>query len=1480
MIVEGAKMAVVDMLSFTPPPSAVSSTSLMSVSSFGIHAMTMGSPSINFKKHDSRHAVTKSHGATTEYLHVTGTGSGIHVLHKDLPNRLLTDGIRYQPRYDDAIAAADLSKAKIETWGDPEVIHGETIYVNAEHGSDVVVVDVPVPGWLPKSFTYKITGNSTVPVAVSLISLQVHNGTLQYLNNTTGKYQIGRYAEEMSFNSRGYLEFTSKPDYSINDSFYDTVNYFLRLELPKNDWETKGKALIESVETFYADNYILANPNFDKTINWLVNADFTNYTELSGVPKDILNEYGIVDFQSWEVLSNYVAGYNIGDVGYVGKELLWDGVHFQASSTTGIGAARISQRFKQHHSTYDTFLSEPAGSPYKGFATLAFDLYSETAGANGLSIQLKDTTTGEWYTFALDGGIGSWGYNEPMVVGNVSIGEWRTYSTVIPTDGREQSVFEISIIGDGTDSGMAEYTVRNLRFGQVEGWRFGNEGLSLADHEEGPGIIMSSTQTTVEGEDYSGLTFVGQKFTGLYPEKAYNLVVDAESLSGEYGKIGVAIAHRDFSNVSDRNRFDVAKSAGMLDLTKTTGAKTLNSGYAYYLSPFTSPSAVTDPSGTEVDDENYKNSNRAVLFDASFQDDDQRIFVPIDPAITIQIDSETSSTVEQYYVGLRIRKEGSALKDLHYNFATSEWDTFNRASTAMVNNINYNISLEDLSSELDVYVKSELNSYASQGKYPMCLEFRSSVNGADITTSLASGFHIKDIRIESYVSNLSGTEFFNGGNSVRALYYDGSGSWTPDTSLSRPRYSDTSVPAGSVIELDIDASSTNTITIWGQELLGDLNDNYIGTVDLGANLESTFDVFIFPLSGQGVHVKSVGLSDYCLNQYHGVEDIRNLDLKTSEYKWGTIPFIEGGWHVQPQSENDGTYPRIEQDLIYGHDAIRFVKDSANPRNAIIAHTVMASSVGFLSDQFKVSIDHVESPGTTMTLKYGILYKKEDGTELVWDFTDLRWKRYHNGVVASTHIDGLEDITVFPYAGANADKYENYISAPISTVKESRPGDMITTFFRLSWLGAGAQSALTDFRYYSLVDPVDASSVFPDFPNPNDTTVQPVTDGPGELGHFLNKMEFAGRGVEGIANYEEGVDDGCYPETSGTTIFSAGSFSQSYGNLNEYGVITPNGFILEQKVEERASQVLLDSSAGMVVSAVSPVSSTKQVAYSITLTRDEWEMLNTYYGGLGALGLWTIDYTKTSIKFGSHEGLGGPPFLASGSPTALATVGGGGASSTRNDAGAGPEYLNGAVLVAQATANDELSLFHTGAGSPRGRVNPNGWCVSGDTYTLVLEYKSIGDNIKLKSDNFSDVNLTSDGVWHRETVSFTASADGHNKIGILLRKSSDPIDIQNPKVLVGSAVLTNDTSSVTVKSFDFSDQQQLNAFSTKYLSPNSIEPLYIGWDGDFYATSLYNSSVLVEKEPEFRLFSKKVFFPGGLQIDPSSDFITVTWVIDF
>ena len=85
-----------------------------------------------------------------------------------------------------------------------------------------------------------------------------------------------------------------------------------------------------------------------------------------------------------------------------------------------------------------------------------------------------------------------------------------------------------------------------------------------------------------------------------------------------------------------------------------------------------------------------------------------------------------------------------------------------------------------------------------------------------------------------------------------------------------------------------------------------------------------------------------------------------------------------------------------------------------------------------------------------------------------------------------------------------------------------------------------------------------------------------------------------------------------------------------GNLNDTSAINSEGFILESRVA-RGSQVVNDASAGFIVSGVGDVSSTREVQYTLTINYDEWLYLTEFYGGIGSIGLWTLNRGETISK---------------------------------------------------------------------------------------------------------------------------------------------------------------------------------------------------------------------------------------------------------
>ena len=90
-----------------------------------------------------------------------------------------------------------------------------------------------------------------------------------------------------------------------------------------------------------------------------------------------------------------------------------------------------------------------------------------------------------------------------------------------------------------------------------------------------------------------------------------------------------------------------------------------------------------------------------------------------------------------------------------------------------------------------------------------------------------------------------------------------------------------------------------------------------------------------------------------------------------------------------------------------------------------------------------------------------------------------------------------------------------------------------------------------------------------------------------------------------------------------------------GDLNSASAINSEGYILESKVA-RSSQSLADASGGFLVSGIADLSATREVKYILTISYKDWKFLDYYYGGIGAIGLWTLDRDATLDKYDSES----------------------------------------------------------------------------------------------------------------------------------------------------------------------------------------------------------------------------------------------------
>jgi len=201
-------------------------------------------------------------------------------------------------------------------------------------------------------------------------------------------------------------------------------------------------------------------------------------------------------------------------------------------------------------------------------------------------------------------------------------------------------------------------------------------------------------------------------------------------------------------------------------------------------------------------------------------------------------------------------------------------------------------------------------------------------------------------------------------------------------------------------------------------------------------------------------------------------------------------------------------------------------------------------------------------------------------------------------------------------------------------------------FGIKAITLGSAQSSTSYNSYNVSSDEGPNYLLSIPPNPLDSSIQPVTSsGPGRLGHFLNYYNFSG--LYSSLSMDEIQEYGCYLPSGGIS-FAGSSFGYTHpgnltndmsgtqtGDLNSASAINSEGYILESTVA-RASQTLADASGGFIVSGISDVSATREVKYILTISYKDWKFLDYYYGGIGAIGLWTMDREATLDKYNSES----------------------------------------------------------------------------------------------------------------------------------------------------------------------------------------------------------------------------------------------------
>lgn len=176
--------------------------------------------------------------------------------------------------------------------------------------------------------------------------------------------------------------------------------------------------------------------------------------------------------------------------------------------------------------------------------------------------------------------------------------------------------------------------------------------------------------------------------------------------------------------------------------------------------------------------------------------------------------------------------------------------------------------------------------------------------------------------------------------------------------------------------------------------------------------------------------------------------------------------------------------------------------------------------------------------------------------------------------------------------------------------------------------------------FSSLSVTGTSNKFPQLPAPVDKTLQPSTSSINPLGQHINAIEFYASAI-GIKNYSAATGSaiavayGSYAPGSAMLIpagASALAGSSVTGVTNLVSVMDPDGFIYLNPCSVVPAASVDDSVSGLTVSA-DDVSATREIKYSISISKLEWDFLYNFYGGIDVIGLWVYDFYDNFKRVG-------------------------------------------------------------------------------------------------------------------------------------------------------------------------------------------------------------------------------------------------------
>ena len=1281
------------------------------IGNYQIKAMTLGSAKQNFDAHDSRYGVQYNYtAASAQYLEMSGVSSVIFAKAPSLNNHIFdtvgnkgNKNVAAQLSYgNQARSTSLLPETQVE--GEPEIKYsytnakGDTVdayCVTKTKGQDYVIVDAPIPSLPTQPITLRLNGESSVPFEVAFYRRTKPNVPFSTAYEKQEYFNFERkiftpYEDyktvELKPNQPTVVSFDPLPQREDNFLVNLRSDFVARFILPRRYLYEKGFVALESIELVDSDVYSVANPTFGERENYLFNSDLSKYSFLTNAPDYLASSLGLVDFANWDVINPLSNSSNpIDEASALGSVTLYrnsigeTGAVLQASALQSFdlsACASISQSFNIPNYAAEWFSTVELndGGMHTPIMTMSMDVYVASATSKGIKVSLVNESKDTYYAFRTDDASGyvegEWGTNVPFEIseanGNAVSGEFVSVSKVItlPT-AYTRDKFRIIIDADGVDGAdhLAKYIVKNIRFGRLKGWEYGHQALNnnpltnrsslqIPGGVHGTGIMFSAVDAlanfnATNGSNFDELTYIGQTFSDIDPNKKYNLIIDAEKQQlNQDSSIAVSLWHSDYTN-NQNGESDVAKLIGIYHGVNGGGNNTGNlyTGYNSILNPCAADRKVDSYRGLPTTNPEYHNRDeRAVQFHPS-----QFLYVPLAPnsKYTFSVDSarrelsatytselESNAISDSRDVGCYLFLNGPQSTRFYYNFSLKRFvGDKPAAEDPDIENYRFRFSkggspFNEIRNEEQLVYTPAINRQAAwilndDDTFSAGFEFFTIAKDGDVDKDDTSAesianqqCYVTDFSIRGNYPTCTDTVAHFQYNLAdvpteaiqpRVFFYDGDGTWTKigtsesDLFAVSPQSLSGSLGEGiPSTEYSLSGNSQICIPIHGMnEMMGTLANGSDGTsfaAKGSATENSTYSLFLIFNKGCSVKINKVELVDVSLGAYGGPILSNQSNISTSEEVDNVPVGLVGGWHthfVDPQTDE----PDIPKIFVRDFSGTQFLgvsgSDTTKYQKPTICYSDYISNLGFTSKEASVAVDHWGG-GFDSLYKAFQIYNTDTKERQVWDFTTNTW---------------LVDNDNYPLSLSKYRKVTKPFKVPNESLKDYYPGhDWITSGISIpKWEGRTSdpriftvmfapqtgkgQFYLRNLRFYSQYDYKDVSSVYPEFPNPEDTSIQPATPGtPGKLGHFLNNIEFytSANYATGDKTLEEALVDGCYPPAEGILYMSGAGGAATdtpttlYGNLNRFSVITPNGYILEQQRMPYGKSTLFDSSCGFVM----------------------------------------------------------------------------------------------------------------------------------------------------------------------------------------------------------------------------------------------------------------------------------------------------------